>query len=75
MPASAGYLAVVIWLDPVRLGAVLRGLAYYGISDDLQSSAVASQPVSCLRLQHLRAPRDVLPTLASSSRRFDPIRA
>ena len=65
VPANARYLAVVIWLDPARLGAVLRGLAYYGISDDLQSSAVASQPVPYLSLQHLRAPRDVLLMSAS----------
>ena len=65
MPASARYLAVVIWLDPARLGAILRGLANYGIYDDLQSSAVASQPVLCLSLQQRRTPRDVLLTSTS----------
>jgi hypothetical protein len=58
-------VGVVIWLNPARLDAVLSGLAYYGISDDLQSSAVAFQPVPFLSLQHLRAPRDVLLTSAS----------
>ena len=59
VPASARYLAVVIWLDPARLGAVLRDLANYGIAGDLQSSVVASQPVPCLGLHHLRATRDL----------------